>query len=115
MYPHTHSKANDTIFLKNYILYLYFILVLYLRCNYLPPYLDLLGQKGRLEVGLDHDLDLHFLTSNFPYQGNHAKWQANVLGRTISGKHGETDALIRSSFMPPSQTNAEWYPDQIIQ
>ena len=113
MYP--HSKANDTIFLKINILYLCFILVLYLQCNYLPPYLDLLGQKGWLEVGFDHDLDLHFLTSNFPYQGNHAKWQANVLGRTISGKHGETDALIWSSFMPPSQINAEWYPDQIIQ
>ena len=44
---------------------------------------DLLSQKRRFEVGLDHHFDLQLGATNLMNQWNNTEWQRNVLGSSI--------------------------------
>ena len=67
-------------------------------------HLNLLTQDGRLEVRLDHHLDLHLGASDLTDQGDDAERQADVLGGAVlhqlkfAVRRDETDAALRLEF-----------------
>ena len=47
------------------------------------PNFDLLGEERRLEVRLDHHLDLQLGPADLANQGNHPERKRNVFGRAV--------------------------------